>query len=86
MVQLIPNQTLIPVYTDINVVKQAISDIVHILKKTEKNNIPTVLKGDAIKNAFKQVAELLNNNKTPSLPEINRAIPTIVSPAKQSVI
>lgn len=45
-IQLIPNQTPIPVYTDIDAIKQAVSDIVHILKHPAKSNIPTVLKGN----------------------------------------
>ena len=47
--QLVPNTTPIPVYTDLDVVKQAISDILHVLKNSFKNNIPTVLKGNKIK-------------------------------------
>ena len=35
-VQLIPNQTLIPVYTDVDVIKQAVADILHILKIQQK--------------------------------------------------
>ena len=60
--KLIPNVTPIPVYNDIDVIKQAVGDIVHILQHPTKNNIPTVLKGDAIKQAFREVAILLNND------------------------
>ena len=61
-VQLIPHKTPIPVYTDVDAIKQAISDILHILKNPAKSNIPTVLRGDSIKEAFKTVADLLGNN------------------------
>ena len=61
--QLIPNMTPILVYTEVDVVKQAVSDILHVLKNSAKNNLPTVLKGDAIQNAFKQIADLLGNNE-----------------------
>ena len=67
--QLIPNVTPIPVYSDINAIKQAIGDILHILQHPTKNNIPTVLKGDAIKQAFKEVAILLKNDKSQKIPQ-----------------
>ena len=66
--QLIPNSTPIPVFTDVDAIKQAVADILHILKNPAKSNIPTVLKGDSIKEAFKQVAQALDNDKTTSLP------------------
>ena len=47
-VKLLPNVTPIPVYTDLDVIKQAVSDILSILKNPSQNNIPTVLKGDAM--------------------------------------
>ena len=56
MLQLIQNNTLILVYTDVGVIKQAVSDVLHILKNPAKNNVPTVLKGDAIKNVFQDVS------------------------------
>ena len=67
-VKLIPSVTSILVYTNLDVIKQAVSNILSILKNPSKNNIPTVLKGDAIQNAFKQVAEVLSNNKAKYLP------------------
>ena len=70
--KLIPNDTPIPVYTDVDVIKQAVSDIVHILKNPTKNNIPTVLKGDTIKNAFRAIAILLNNNQAQDLPVLQK--------------
>eukprot|EP00957_Ditylum_brightwellii_P190815 14526574-Ditylum_brightwellii.AAC.1 len=47
-VKLIPHTTPIPSFSDENAIKQAIGDIIHILKKPEKKNIPTVMKEDPI--------------------------------------
>ena len=66
---LIPNQTPIPVYLDVDVATQAIDNIVHILKNPAKSNIPTVLQGDAIKKAFQKVSRLLHNDISSPLPE-----------------
>ena len=71
--QLIPNMTPIPVYTDIDVVKQAVSDILHVLKNSAKSNLPTVLKGDAIQNAFKKIADLLENNEALPSPILEKS-------------
>ena len=65
---LIPNKTSIPVYSDVYIVTQAIDDIVHILKNPAKSNIATVLWGDAIENAFQQVAKVLHNDNSSPLP------------------
>ena len=75
-VKLIPNVTPIPVYTDIDVIKQAVADILSIIKNPAKNNIPTVLKGDAIQNAFKQISETLSTNKVRLLP-LKKSSPSI---------
>ena len=87
--QLIPNVTPIPVYTDVDVVKQAVTDILHVLKNKTKNNIPTVLKGDNIQNAFKQIADLLGNNNATMTPTIqneeHRKIPDTREPRVESV-
>ena len=68
--QLVPNTTPIPVYTDLDVVKQAVADILHVLKNSSKNNIPTVLKGNKIQNAFKQISTLLGNDVAQDLPVV----------------
>ena len=67
-VQLLPNVTPIPVYTDVDAIDKAINDIVHILNNPAKSNIPTILKGDEIKRAFADIATILHNNKTTKLP------------------
>ena len=81
-VQLIPNQTPIPVYTDVDALKQAVADILHILKNPAKSNIPTVLKGNAIKNAFRHVAVLLGNNSVTETPIVDIPGPLHPAPAK----
>ena len=70
-VDLIPASTPILVYFDVNAITKAVSDIVHILQNPAKNNMLTVLKGDSIKIAFKQVATILKNDKSTSIPEIS---------------
>ena len=68
MLQLISNSTPIPVYIDVDIIKQAVYDILHILNDPAKSNIPTVLKGDKIKEAFRQISTLLGTNKAKELP------------------
>ena len=68
--KLIPNITPIPVYTDFDVVKQAVADILHVLKNSSKNNIPSVLKGNEIHNAFRQISMLLGNEVAQDLPVV----------------
>ena len=68
--KLIPNITPIPVYTDFDVVKQAVADILHVLKTSSKNNIPSVLKGNEIHNAFRQISMLLGNEVAHDLPVV----------------
>eukprot|EP00957_Ditylum_brightwellii_P090371 6881864-Ditylum_brightwellii.AAC.1 len=47
-VKLIPHRMPIPSFNDEDAIKQAMSDIIHILKQLEKNNIPTAMKDDSI--------------------------------------
>ena len=61
--ELILNTTLILVFTDAEAIKQAISDVLHILKNQSKNNMPKYLIGDKIRNTFSES----NNFK----PEVN---------------
>ena len=58
--QLIPNVNPIPVYTYTDVIEKAVSDIVNILNNPAKLNIPTILRGNKIKEAFKEVATILH--------------------------
>ena len=46
--ELIPNTTPIPVFTDVEAIEQSVQDIVHILRNPSKNNIPTLLVGKKI--------------------------------------
>eukprot|EP00957_Ditylum_brightwellii_P141486 10778619-Ditylum_brightwellii.AAC.1 len=47
-IRLIPHAIPIPQFGDEDAIRQAISDIIHILKQPGKNSIPTALKGDAV--------------------------------------
>ena len=67
---LIPNVTPIPKFSDTDAIKQAVSDIVHILRHPSKNNIPTVFKGDKVQEAFSKVATLLSRNSTTEPPPL----------------
>ena len=61
--QLILSTTPIPIYSDVDAICDALQDIIQILQHPEKNNIPVVLKGDSIRDAFWQAATLINNVK-----------------------
>lgn len=77
--QLIPNTTPIPVFTDTGAIVQALSDIVNILHNPAKSNLPTVLKGNEIKEAFQKVATILHNNKAQP-PSCTNAQPRVQAP------
>ena len=62
-VTFIQHHTPIPEVTDRTAVRQAVEDILHILKHPSKNNIPTYFQGDPISKAFQQLATTLGNNK-----------------------
>ena len=66
--ELLPNATPIPVFTDAEAIEQS---IVNILKKTSKNNIPKILVGDKIRNAFQDVVIILNRDTTLAIPDTN---------------
>ena len=77
--KLIPNVTPIPVFTDADAIKQAVKDIVHILDNPKKNNIPTILLGDKIRNAIWQVATFLKHNKNIPRPDQTLNIPPLIA-------
>eukprot|EP00957_Ditylum_brightwellii_P041622 3152437-Ditylum_brightwellii.AAC.1 len=58
----IPHGFPIPSFNDEDAIKQAMPDIIHILKQPEKNNIPTAMKGDSIDQLFQHIATVLNRN------------------------
>ena len=55
-------------FTDAEAIEQAVRDLIHILKNPQKNNIPRVLVGDKIRNAFQEVAKILQRDN-PNLPQ-----------------
>ena len=71
--ELIPNTTPIPVFTDTKAIEQAIQDLVHIIKYPQKNNMPRVMIGDKIRNEFQEVATTLKRNHSKS--PYNNSIP-----------
>ena len=66
--ELEPNTTPIPLFTDTEAIEQSISDILYILKNPSKNNIPKVLIGDKIRNAFCAITDILGRNSSSKLP------------------
>lgn len=58
-VHIIPHIVPVPEFNDAQAIQQAVSDILHIIKNSEENNIPKFWKGDMIQNAFQKVAESL---------------------------
>ena len=62
--ELIPDTTPIPVSTDAEAIEQSVQDIVHIFKNPSKNNIPKVVIGEKIRNAFREIAQILNRDKS----------------------
>ena len=68
--ELLPNSTPIPMFTDAEAIEQSITDIVNILKNPSKNNIPKVLVGDKICNAFQYIAIILNRDTAQAIPEV----------------
>ena len=67
-VELIPNSTPIPCFTDKDAIEQVVKDIVHILNNPSKNNIPKFLHGNKIQNAFQQVASILQQDESTPTP------------------
>ena len=61
--ELIPNTTPIPVFTDAEAIEQSVQDIVHILKNPSNNNIPKHLLGNKIHHAFCEIAQTINRDK-----------------------
>eukprot|EP00957_Ditylum_brightwellii_P025154 1903466-Ditylum_brightwellii.AAC.1 len=79
-VKLIPHRMPMPSFNDEDAIKQAMSDITHILKQPEKNNIPTDMKGDSTVQAFQHITTVLNKNtvsvsKGPVLTTVPAAVP-----------
>ena len=73
--ELIPNTTPIPVFTDVEAIEQSVADIVHILRNPSKNNIPTLLVGNKICNAFREIAQVLNRDEVKQISSTQQLIP-----------
>ena len=69
-VQLIPHLTPIPAFNDADAIKQAISDIIYLLKHSKETNIPKFWKGDHIQRAFEKVAEALDRRNVTAAPTL----------------
>ena len=81
-VKMIPHMVPIPNFTDAIAVQQAIADILHIIKNSSEVNIPKFWKGDAIQQAFQNVADALNQQKHKTTPVHNP--PAASPPTKQT--
>ena len=82
---MIPHTIPIPAYNDATAVRQAISDIVHIVKNSEENNIPKFWRGDKIQRAFEQLAEAIHQRDTTYTPAVSLPIAPKPIPNTQSV-
>ena len=66
--ELLQHSIPLPVFTNAEAIEQAVQDLIRILKNPQKNNIPRVLVGDKIRNAFQEVAKILQRDN-PNLPQ-----------------
>ena len=91
---MIPHTIPIPTHNDATAVRQAISDIIHIIKNSEETNIPKFWRGDAIQQAFQQLADDISQKDVittlaVTLPIVSKPqaqkLPLSVSPALQPV-
>ena len=65
---MIPHIIPIPTYNDATAVRQAISDIIHIIKHSKETNIPKFWRGDAIQQAFQQLADAISQKDAITTP------------------
>ena len=73
-IQMIPHHIPIPTYNDATAVRQAISDIVHIVKNSEENNIPKFWRGDKIQRAFEELADAIQQKDIIATPPVSLPI------------
>ena len=69
-VQLIPHLTPIPKFSDADALRQAIADIIYIIKHSKETDIPKFWKGDKIQQAFQNVADVLDRKQVTKLPTV----------------
>ena len=69
-VQLIPQLTPIPKFNDADALRQAIADIIYIIKHSKETDIPKFWKGDKIQQTFQNVADVLDRKQVSKLPTV----------------
>eukprot|EP00957_Ditylum_brightwellii_P128735 9820950-Ditylum_brightwellii.AAC.1 len=73
-----------PQVDDKDTFHQALADVVHLLQNPQKTNLPEFYKGDEVKNAFTNSAELLKRDNRTVLPELKQTVDKTTTSTSQT--